>query len=613
MATLLVWTLTLLLVFPSAFGQQSLPECSQLLLNTENSHQSGVWRAKLNLPVKKSVTRWMATVKFSRPINEFINSLASSTANNNQTFVLRAFPSSKRLKADSVLNLQFEATYTGPPSTLSIESIIFDGSLVCNAKSDAAMVTQIKVSNSSLSTGRRRLKYEYATVMHNSILFYEAQRSGVLPSNNRISWRKNSCVNDKGNNNEDLSGGYYTTGRTLKFTFPTAAAMTILAWGIINHEEGYKRVGELNSAKDALKWGIAYLEKCHTKPEELYVLVGDVQKEGQDWWGRPEDINFPRPAYAVNTSNPGSEVAAETAAAFAASSIVFADDFATRSRLRNRAKQLYQFAKNYRGDYHEAVKQVINYYKSWSHYQDELVWAALWLYRATGQEIYLTEAKTMYASFKLTARKLGEFSWDEKTLGVRILLASLTAEQVYVNEAKSVCDELTKKSEYRNSQGFFHIRGQPVGGIRYAANVAFACFELGEVLIGELDLPSNPYLKFALQQVNLILGDTGRSFMVGFGHNYPKRILHYGGSCPNIPQECGFKEKNAPGPNPQVVVGALVGGPDEIGNYNDSRDNYSQNDVGIDYNAGFQSLVAALISLHCHNKLPTEAYITNAN
>jgi hypothetical protein len=30
-------------------------------------------------------------------------------------------------------------------------------------------------------------------------------------------------------------------GRTLKFTFPTAAAMTVLAWGILNHEDGYKK------------------------------------------------------------------------------------------------------------------------------------------------------------------------------------------------------------------------------------------------------------------------------------------------------------------------------------------------------------------------------------
>ncbi|XP_059490142.1 uncharacterized protein LOC132205217 [Neocloeon triangulifer] len=606
MVGLLVWTISFLVAAPSALGQQSLPQCSQLLSRTENSHQNGVWRATLNLPVSQGVTRWQATIRFSRPITEFINRLASSTSENNRIFVLRAFQGTP-VPANSVLQLGFEAKYVGPSSTLNIESIHFDGTLVCNVTSNAGTANRIQVSVAGTSSERRRLKYDYATVVHNSILFYEAQRSGLLPIDNRISWRNDSCVNDRGNGGEDLSGGYYTNGRTIKFTFPTAAAMTVLAWGIINHEDGYKRVGEFELATDALQWGTSYLEKCHTHPEELYALVGDVIKENQDWWGRPEDINFHRPAYSINAAHPGSELAAETAAALAASSVLFSD-FATSSRLLTHAKQLYQFARNNRGDYHRAVPQVTEFYRSWSGDEDELVWAALWLYRATGQEIYLTEAKSMYASFRLSSRKLGEFSWDEKTLGVRILLASFTLEESYANEAKSVCDTLINNSTYRNSQGLFQISGQPVGGIRYAANIAFACFELGEVLMVNLELPSNPYLNFAVQQVNLILGDTGRSFMVGFGNNYPKRIQHSASSCPNFSQECGWKNKNAPGPNPHILVGALVGGPDAKGNYNDSRDNWSQNDVGIDYNAGFQSLVAALLSLHHQGKLPAEAY-----
>ena len=42
-----------------------------------------------------------------------------------------------------------------------------------------------------------------------SLLFYEAQRSGKLPDNNRIPWRGDSSLNDQGVNGEDLSGGYH--------------------------------------------------------------------------------------------------------------------------------------------------------------------------------------------------------------------------------------------------------------------------------------------------------------------------------------------------------------------------------------------------------------------
>jgi hypothetical protein len=57
---------------------------------------------------------------------------------------------------------------------------------------------------SALST-----KYDYAEVMRLSILFYEAQRSGNLPADNRIPYRGDSAVDDEGYNGENLEGGWY--------------------------------------------------------------------------------------------------------------------------------------------------------------------------------------------------------------------------------------------------------------------------------------------------------------------------------------------------------------------------------------------------------------------
>jgi hypothetical protein len=51
--------------------------------------------------------------------------------------------------------------------------------------------------------------YDYNKVLHASLLFYEAQRSGKLPADNRIHWRGDSMLDDKGSAGEDLSGGYY--------------------------------------------------------------------------------------------------------------------------------------------------------------------------------------------------------------------------------------------------------------------------------------------------------------------------------------------------------------------------------------------------------------------
>ena len=52
-------------------------------------------------------------------------------------------------------------------------------------------------------------KYNYDDVLMKSILFYEAQRSGKLPDNNRIPWRGDSALQDQGLNGEDLTGGWY--------------------------------------------------------------------------------------------------------------------------------------------------------------------------------------------------------------------------------------------------------------------------------------------------------------------------------------------------------------------------------------------------------------------
>lgn len=40
------------------------------------------------------------------------------------------------------------------------------------------------------------VSYDYGAALTKSLLFYEAQRSGKLPSNQRIKWRGDSGLND---------------------------------------------------------------------------------------------------------------------------------------------------------------------------------------------------------------------------------------------------------------------------------------------------------------------------------------------------------------------------------------------------------------------------------
>lgn len=50
---------------------------------------------------------------------------------------------------------------------------------------------------------------KYNKALHYSILFYEAQRTGYLPANNRIPWRGNSVVKDGCAIEKDLTKGWF--------------------------------------------------------------------------------------------------------------------------------------------------------------------------------------------------------------------------------------------------------------------------------------------------------------------------------------------------------------------------------------------------------------------
>jgi hypothetical protein len=57
-------------------------------------------------------------------------------------------------------------------------------------------------------------------------------------------------------------------------------------------------------------------------------------------------------------------------------------------------------------------------YRSWD-YKDELVWGAVWLYRATNDNTYLNTAESLYNEFGLQYWN-GVLGWDNKVTGVQV-------------------------------------------------------------------------------------------------------------------------------------------------------------------------------------------------
>ncbi len=449
--------------------------------------------------------------------------------------------------------------------------------------------------------------FVYGEALQKSLFFYEAQQAGSLPSWNRVNWRADATLNDGASVGRDLTGGWYDAGDHVKFGLPMAASATMLAWGAVEYRDAYVQSGQLDELSNNLRWVNDYFLKAFTNDNPgSYEFYGQVGAGGPDhsWWGSAEvlDYEMSRPSYKITTSCPGSDLAGETAAAMAASSLVFRQngDTVYADLLVAKAEKLYDFADDYRGKYSDCITDAASFYRSWSGYNDEIVWGAIWLYRATGNAAYLTKAQTEYANLNTEPQSSIKsykwtHAWDDKGYGSYVLLAKLTGNQQYKDDAQRWLDYWTVG--YNGQRIAYSPGGQAVldqwGSLRYAANTAFIAFVYSDYLAssgGSQTLISR-YHDFGVGQIDYILGDNPRnsSYVVGFGTNPPRNPHHrtaHGTWLDNIQQ---------PVQSRHILYGALVGGPSSANDqYTDSRSDYIMNEVATDYNAGFTSALARM-------------------
>ncbi|ESW25080.1 hypothetical protein PHAVU_003G005700 [Phaseolus vulgaris] len=446
-------------------------------------------------------------------------------------------------------------------------------------------------SSSSSSSGG-----DYKQALTNSLLYFEGQRSGKLPSNQRVNWRGDSALQDGEDAGIDLVGGYYDAGDNLKLGFPLAFTLTMLSWSTIEFNDQLSKQNELQNALRAIKWGTDYLIKAHASPDVLYGEIGDPDSD-HSCWQRPEDMTTSRTSYKLDDQHPGSDLAAETAAALAAASIAFqSTNTKYSSTMLLHATQLFDFANSHRGKYSDSIPPAREVYSS-SGYEDELTWAAAWLYRASSTKKYLDYLGAVTDSGGVRA----EFSWDDKYVGAHILAAKLVLDGKvnasgiwgqYKSQAEEYicsCAQKSNQNVAKTLGGLFWFL--PWNNNQYVATATFVMSvyskylsSLGSSLNCTAGVVTPDDLTSLVRyQVDYILGSNPKnmSYMVGYGSNFPKKIHHRGASIISIkkdpsPVTCkdGFPKwfyKNAP--NPNVLVGGVVS-PDANDNYEDSRNDF---------------------------------------
>ncbi|KAK8549801.1 hypothetical protein V6N13_073576 [Hibiscus sabdariffa] len=288
-------------------------------------------------------------------------------------------------------------------------------------------------------------------------------------------------------------------------------------------------------------------------------------------------------------------------------------DFIFMSNLNRSAAQLFEFADKYRGSYKDSCP----FYCSYSGYQDELLWSAVWLYKASRDVKYLNYV----VSNQGWSQAVSEFSWDNKFAGAQALLATEFYGgnkdlSKYKTDVESfICALMPGSSRLQiktTAGGLLYTRDS--SNLQY---VTSSCMVLSvysktlttsridDIQCGSVHFSASQIKSFVKSQVDYILGNNPMkmSYMVGYGSKHPMQLHHRGSSIPSIhshPSKVGCNDGmssyfDSNTPNPNQHVGAIVGGPDSNDHFNDQRSDYSHSEPTTYMNAAFVGAAAALL------------------
>ena len=223
--------------------------CNSLITIT-NSWEGNV-QGKLKIVVPTDISSFTIGLETDISLTNinFFTAIASPSSGNQ--FSLTSYDWFSGLAAGQTLELEYQMTFSGPdqpnivkltlnevdacssaghstsPNPASTTSSSVSSTTNSNPESTSTTSNSVSSTTSSSnpesttssSTSCSAERYDYGEVLRLSNLFYEAQRSGDLPVNNRVPWRGDSSTDDKGINGEDLSGGYHD-GKNISIRWP---------------------------------------------------------------------------------------------------------------------------------------------------------------------------------------------------------------------------------------------------------------------------------------------------------------------------------------------------------------------------------------------------------
>jgi Cellulose binding domain./Glycosyl hydrolase family 9./Dockerin type I repeat. len=494
--------------------------------------------------------------------------------------------------------------------------------------------------------------FNFAEALQKSLYFYDAEKCGEdagYDKGGRLEWR-GSChegdariplkntnlsaafvekykdiLDPDGDGTVDVHGGFHDAGDHVRFGLPQSYSAGTLGWGFYEFRDSYKAIGEEQHMIDILKYFTDTFLRCSFLDKDgnliaFCYMVGEGDAD-HTYWGPPElyPDNIPRPADFATAETPGSDVCASTAAALCTSYLNFKDsDPEYAEKCLKVAKAMYEFAKKYRGKANGD-----GYYTS-DYDEDELAWAAVWLYECTGNMNYIKDIDSVDEKGNYTGymkRIIPEtfntntwynswtHCWDAVWAGTFLKLnqllpdnelfnfiASWNVEYLSGGVAKHK-DPNDKNYAIPSPAGYTMINGW--GSARY--NTAA---QLCALVYMKYHPERTDFGEWAKSQMEYLMGRNpmGYSYIVGYGYEQGLPYAHH----PHHRAAHGSKTNsmNDPVEHRHILWGALAGGPDNNDYHIDSTTEYAYNEVAVDYNAAFVGACAGLFQYYGEGQKP---------
>ena len=480
--------------------------------------------------------------------------------------------------------------------------------------------------------------YNYAEALQKTIYFYDANKCGVGVTGGALDWRGDCHVEDSkkklsetnlkpalfeqykdifdpdGDGCIDVSGGFHDAGDHVRFGMPQSYAFSTLGWGFNEFREAYKEIGQEEHMLDILKWFSDCYLRCTFRDDngDVIAFCYMVGEGGEDhrYWESPElqtTKKLPRPADFATAENPASDQCAAASAGLALMCLNYKDiDKEYADKCLDTAKALYEFARKYKG-----LGNGDGFYSSGGD-EDDLAWAAVWLYEATKNMDYIYHIdsvssdgiftgymKDIISTTENTWQNIWVHCWDVVWGGVFTKLACMFPE----NER---FDYFAKWNLEYWTGGF--VKHENKDDISYLAptKAGYAMIntwgsaryntaaQLCTMAYQKYHPECTKLTEWAKRQMNYLMGDNPmhRSYIVGFTDNYAEHPHHRAAHGSTTLSMLNPVEHS------HMLWGALVGGPDSNDKHVDVTYDYVYNEVAIDYNAAVVGALAGQYLLY---------------